>query len=227
MDLLIQMILWITAIAQIVVAVMSFINGGLARRTIIASLTMLTGAAWTIILSTSWALDDTNIYFVNQLVMLVGMLMYYMISLLGLSFTEIKSKIFYPLALLFSMPAVCMAIAITFRINLFIPDVQITADDVILTTNPFGLLLIALTMVVYVGLGIANLILARKQANTVLGRKLIRNVIIGFVLAFISPLVFNVANAEVHELHPLGPIGLLAMAILTYSALVSHGDDEL
>jgi len=228
METVINLILWVTAIAQFVVAVMSFINGGLARRTIIASLMMISGAIFAIILTFNSLITDENAFFFNQFIMIVCCCLFYLMTLLGISYVHITSKSFYTIAVSSLIPMLCMMASIVFRIDLYFPSIEASeAGKVTLTSNPLGLLVIGMMIVTYVSIGIVSLVIARKQASSALGKKLIRNIIIGITIGTLAVMIFNLANAEVHELHPIGPIGMLVMTILIYSALVKHGDDEL
>ena len=226
---MIQVILWVTALAQFVIAILSFINGGLVRKTVIGAIVMICGTAWTaVLLFASYLVTKDNIVLLNQLIMIVGVILFYFVCLLGLSFIEIKAKVFYLIAFLMAIPATVLSLSPILAFQLYFVDLRVLDDgEVILKTNPVGFIIIVLVLLIYVGVALASLVLARKRAETKLGKKLVLFVIIGVVLGFLSPLIFNVANAEVHELHPLGPFGLLAMAFLTYSALVKHGDDRL
>lgn len=227
MDFIILIILLVTAIAQFVIAILSFINGGLVRKTIFAAIVMLLGAVWTFIFSNVFPLTETNVVLINQVVIIIGVILFYFVSLLGLSFLDIKAKKFYLLALLMSTPVICTSVAAVLNIGLFFPSLYVDGDTVHLEANFATLGMTVVMMVAYVGTAVAALIVARKRATTKLGKKLIRNVIIGIIIGFLFPVIFNIANAEVHEAHMIGPFGLLAMALLSYSALVKHGDDQL
>lgn len=229
LDFLINMILLVTALAQFVIAVLSFINGGLARKTIVAAIVMICGAAWTVILlSATYIANDNNLALLNQLVVVIAVILFYFVALLGLSFLDLKAKLFYLLGALLTIPGICMSLAAFFAFDLFFLELwMLDNGSVHLKINPPAVMLFVVLIIAYVGTAIAALLIARKRAQSKLGKKLIRNVIIGVILGFLSPMIFNVANAEVHELHVLGPFGLLAMAFFTYSAFVKHGDDSL
>jgi len=232
MDFLIQAILWVTAVAQFVVAVMSFINGGLARKTIVGALAMMVGAVWTVTFALTWELSEEDVFFANQVVISLGMVLMYFFCLLGMAFQEIKAKYFYISSVLMALPIISICLSVIYAINFYIPEIDMVvledgSTKIRLVTNPLGFGMIAFVGLLYVGIGTASLVYARKHAETARGKKLIRNVIIGLMIGFWSPMIFNLANAEIHEVHWIGPVGLLAMAILVYTTLTHHGDDEL
>jgi len=229
MDIVWLLLTMIIIVTYIGMGALSFINGGLSKKTIIYTLMMIAGAVWTISVHTMTTTEPDNILISVPINWVCIVIIYAMMLLFSLTFLHIEKKAWYRL-----VAVILVALVTQILIQLLLPDgkrfVYIEGADGVwsyyaIILSPMTVLLI-LYIVAHAATSIVVLARARKQAETELGRKLISGVLIGSCVLVALNFIFNLIITDL-DLHRIDTLFVVLTAMPFYRAVIKHGDDDL
>jgi len=225
----INLILWICVAVGLVLGVLSFIYGGLSKRSVWFAITMIVAAAWAVMMLISYANDaefqNTAAGWLN----LPPVLLFYTAPMMALTYVTIPDRVRKLIQILAIIPVVVFSSLMVFAPNFLLLYASSGPDgtDYLLEFNQVTILQLGINLIL---LTVATMIImtrARKEARTPLGKKLMRNVMIGFLCGFLLGALFNLLMSNLHWWHWLGPTATLIYAFTMYTAVIKYGSDEV
>lgn len=220
----------ITVAVYLVLAVMSFINGGLSKKTVVFSILMFLGMFWALEMLMLDGGSEESFIWISRFNYVVVISIYYTIMMFGLNFLKLTRKQWLLILLITALPLLCVYVYAVLGSGALIVsylDMANAPAKVIVEFAPAGTIGVTLPALAYGMTGLAAIIRARKQSTTEYGKKLIGGLLLGFALFFSFNVVFNLVLGNLHEAHFIGPTSILLACVPFYRAVVKHGDDEL
>jgi len=219
----------VAALVYAVLAIMSFINGGLSKRSILFALFMFAGASWAI-----QSFLDVSSYdlflMMTRLIYVTFSMIFYLFLLFSLTFLTMSNKQFALIAALgFALWLLTALFAWFAPGKLIIEDVVVHPDGYIdgIVYNVIGMIMGTLlpSMPCIFG-GIIAQTMAKKQTDSVDGKRILKTVLICSYVFVSFVLVFNLLFSTVHEAHWIGPLSILLVGFAFYGSVVKHADDQ-
>lgn len=219
----------VAAVIYAGLAIMSFINGGLSKRSILFSLFMFAGAGWAI--QTFLDVGSYDLFLMmTRLIYTTFSLIFYLFLLFSLTFLNLSNKQFTMVA---GLGLVMWATTALFTWlvpgKYVIEDVTIHANGYIdgISYGMIGMLVGTLMpSIPCIVLGLIAQTRARKQTMTVTGKRILKTVLICSYVFVSFVMIFNLGFSTVHEAHWIGPMSILLVGFAFYGSVVKHADDE-
>ena len=222
-----NVILWACVLIGLALGVFGFIQGGLNRKSIWFAVIMVISASWAITILLAFG-GDAEFQVVNAgWINLPPILMFYAAPQLALAFVDVPKKVSWLIYGLSLVTVIILSSLILFAPNFLILGAHGEGDAMVLDFNPVSLIMFGFQLILLAAVTMVVMLKAMKQARTALGKKLIRNVIIGYFCGFVAGGVFNIAMSSMHWIHWVGPTATLFFAFTMYAAVVKYGADEV
>lgn len=220
-------ILWISVFAGLALGAMAFIQGGLSRRSVWFAVTMLFSALWSlgIIISFANPAEWHDTY--GGLVNVPPVMLFFAISQMMLAYVNIPEWVRKLSLALAGVAAILLSGMMIFADGFLLVHASGEGDTFHMSYNPITMGIIGVQLALLVVLTLIIMIRAMKEARTPMGKKLIRNVMIGYLCGFVAGGVFNVAMSSNHWIHWVGPAATLIYAVTMYRAVIKFGADEV
>jgi len=222
-----NVILWACIIIGLLLGAFGFIFGGLNRKSVWFAVIMVLSSTWAMTIFLAFGGDAQfqidNAAWINM----PPILLYYAMPQLALAFVDIPKKVRW-----YGYFCSLITVGIFLSLMFFGPNFLLLSahgegDAMVLEFNPVTLVMLGFQIIFLAILTAIVMVRAMRQARTELGRKLIRNVIIGYFCGFVAGGVFNIAMSSMHWIHWVGPTATLFFAFTMYAAVVKYGADEV
>ena len=225
----INLVLWVCVAIGIVLGALGFIYGGLNRRSVWFAITMMVSAAWAIMMVISYANDAEFQNHAAGWLNIPPVLLFFTAPQMALSYIEMPSKTRWLIYILALIPVVIFSTMMVFAPGFLLLSASSgpNGDEFLLEFNPYTMVIMGIQMVLLTVVTMMAMVKARKEARTPLGKKLMRNVMIGFLCGFLLGGVFNIAMSDWHWMHWFGPTATLIYAFMMYTAVIKYGADEV
>jgi len=225
----INLILWLCVAVGLVLGVLSFIYGGLSKRSVWFAITMIVSAAWSIMMLISYANDAEFQIGAAGWLNLPPVLLFFTTPMMALTYVNIPTwarRVIYVLAMI---PVILFSSLMVFAPNFLLLYASSGPDGTqyLLEFNPVTIIQLGISIVLLTIVTMIIMVRAIKEARTSLGKKLMRNVMIGFLCGFLLGALFNLVMSDLHWWHWLGPTATLIYAFTMYRAVIKYGADEV
>ena len=221
----------ISAVVYGVLAILSFINGGLSKRSILFSLLMATGILWSVGMFVTVESFDVFVGMTRYIYIMLSSLMF-LLMLFSLTFLSLTRKQYW---LVVGVCGVLWLFAALFAffapgtgliLNVDIADGGRIVENI--EYNPMGLIGGGMmTVFPFMVVSIVSLALAFRQSQSAGGKRVIKSVLIGACVFAGFILVFNVFFASNHDMHWMGPMSILIIGFMFYNSVIKHAEDDL
>ena len=221
----------LSAVIYGVLAILSFINGGLSKRSILFSLLMLLGILWSVGMFVTVESFDVFVGMTRYIYIMLSSIMF-LLMLFSLSFLPLTGKQYWAIAgaaaVLWSFTALfaLMAPGTGLILDVDIADGGAIVENIVY--NPMGMVGGGLfTLIPFMIVAIVSLAKALRQSKSASGKRIIKNVLVGACIFVGFILIFNAFFATNHDMHWLGPMSILFVGFIFYSSVIRHAEDDL
>jgi len=220
-------ILWISVFVGLALGAFGFIQGGLSRRSVWFAVTMIFSALWSLGIIISFANPAEWHDTWGGLVNVPPVVLFFAISQMMLAYVDIPEWVRKVSLVLAGFAALLLSGMMIFAQGFLLLHASGEGDTFHMSYNPVTMAIIGFQLVLLVVLTLITMVKAIKEAKTPTGKKLIRNVMIGYLCGFVAGGVFNVAMSSDHWIHWVGPAATLIYAFTMYRAVIKFGADEV
>ena len=225
-----QVVLIASALVGFFLGVYIFIGGSLSRRSIAFSIAMIMTTLWALFLATFLGeSDEGQLVFHATIYYIVTLPMAWGIFITGLGFTRVTDKQFQHLAYLSVIPAVILGLCIGINQHFLFTGWGVVDEHNTMFLNLTGYIIFVIACTGYTLASVVTYLTAQKQARSNTGKRLMRNMLVGCVVAVVTASIFNLwlPLAGNYELIWAGPISIIIFAVFSYTAIVRFGSDEI
>ena len=223
----------IAILVYAVLAVLSFINGGLSPRSIFFAIVMVLGGAWVAISAFMAAGTADAFADMIRITFTVLTLLYLFMMLFSLTLIRNMSSKQFGL-----VTAVTSFMVLTFIVIIWMIPVSKILTSFEVTTPEWSMgqtvvgyanFYMIIAQIVIMSLGLTSIAIQTIAYRAATGRikGIIRNTLISVVVFAVFNLVFNLGFADLHEMHWIGPLSVLIVGPIFYSSVIKHSDDDL